>query len=406
MVQLPNDQYMFQYYKFKLYPTPTQVMYFDECIKANDFVYNWALEIEERQYKLYKEGKVEYQFISEYGLITMFTELRSQNPWIASFPVDVGRGAIGNLMLGYNRFFNKEMDNKHPRYKTETYHSNSFHIRADRCYIDHNKVRINGLPKFEMIDLKFDTGISKDVKLYNPVVVRDSLYNFWVCFTSIILKPSILIGIPKTEPIGIDINSRSDSRIVLSNGIKYSDPDGYRKAICNINHTQEELWYYIERRKQFEFKNPGQTLPRSNNELKVLETYRKRYAHLTNITKNFYHTVIKQILMTNPAGVVIEDLNVKAMLRKHYIADDIFHACFGMFKEIMKFECNKYSIPLYKAPKDYQSSNICSRCGYIRDIQGYHKFICPNCGLEIDRDLNAAINLKQLYFGKPVFYTL
>lgn len=396
---------LYKNYKYKLFPTIDQALYFDKCIEISNWVYNWALNIEETQYKLYIEGKSDKSFIREFELDKLLTQLRKEDEWISSIPVTVERGAIRDLLNAYNCYFESHNSKSkfifnHPVYKSESNKSNSFYTRSERFYIDHDRVRINGLPMFEMVYIGFDSGFCKEFRNYeNTRVSKDIFNNFWITF-SIKMEPYVL-QIPQSEPIGIDINARKDSRIVLSNGFRFEEPPELERAINGVRDSRIELSYYIKRRYEFEKQNPGQILPQTANELKVLDKFKKRNAHVSNITKTFYHTAIKQIIMTNPAGIVIEDLNVIGMLQDHYVADDIFHACFGLFKEIMLYECIRYNIPLFLAPPEFKSTKICSNCGFIHEKFTTHQvFICPNCKLRIDRDLNSAINLKQLYFGK------
>ena len=98
----------------------------------------------------------------------------------------------------------------------------------------------------------------------------------------------------------------------------------------------------------------------------------------------------------NPQAMVMEDLQMNDIISNHYIA---IHTAMISFNDIiykMQYKCKKYGIPFYKAPKDFKSSQICSNCGNIKNIHGYHTYICPKCGIRIDRDINAAINLEHI----------
>ena len=101
--------------------------------------------------------------------------------------------------------------------------------------------------------------------------------------------------------------------------------------------------------------------------------------------------------MTNPSGVVMEDLDMNSIKSDHYVAKEIHPYSFGKCGEIMEKKCNKYGIPFKLAPKGYPSSNTCSNCGYIHEAWNNKKFICPNCGYKEDRDINAAKNLANLF---------
>ena len=71
----------------------------------------------------------------------------------------------------------------------------------------------------------------------------------------------------------------------------------------------------------------------------------------------------------------------------------------GIAQKILIEQLNKYNIPIIFAPREFQSSNICSNCGVYKDIKSYKNFYCSNCNISIDRDINAAINLKKWYLS-------
>ena len=129
------------------------------------------------------------------------------------------------------------------------------------------------------------------------------------------------------------------------------------------------------------------------------ERYLKRTKKLTNVVENSIHNITKEIVMTNPKGVVMEDLDVNKMKSKnHFIASEIHDYSFGKCKQIMKEKCNNYNIPFKVAPRDYPSSQLCSNCGHKYDIDRHsRKYKCPVCGHIEDRDINAAKNLANLF---------
>lgn len=393
-IKLLQNEY-FQFYKWKLFPTESQKDYIDKSIEMYDYIYNWAYGIEEENYSKYLIGLAKYKLLSNYTMYNLLSEFRKENDYVGNFNVDTERGAIDTLILAYKYWFNSNMRNNRPKPRTKENTTNSFHTRSDRFHIYNDKVRISGLePRSNTIELKFNSGFTGHEKCFNPTINRDNLNNYWVGFSIVLPKP-VINNFPKTEAIGIDISSRSDARLVLSNGMRFIEHPKYRRALQNISKSDSNLKYYNEKKINTE---------RSRNEIRDLEIYRKRYKYLTNLTLDFYYKAINFIINLNPQGIVIEDLNVVAMLRKHYIADDIFHAQFGTFKELMKYNCNKYGIPLYLAPKEFNSSNICSCCGKLNKDSDNKIFRCNYCGFELDRDLNAAINLKELYYPKSVFY--
>ena len=397
MIILNENQY-FKRHKYKLFPTVEESFYMEQCIGMNNYVYNWALDMEKNQLELYKEGKVEYSFLSEYDLKKLFTIVRSNHPEFKIFPRSIDRGAIRRAVTAFDRYMNHNLPNRYPVYKTEKSRTKSYSLRTDKFYVDHDRVRVDGLGRGNLVYLGFDTGLDRSFTYYNPTVVKDYFNQYWICFSTVDNKP-VLPNI-KTEPIGIDLNARDDARIVLSNGIRFESPKNFRKAIINVNNYHKNKFTpYLNRRAKWEQEHPNEHYELSNSELKMFDIYHKRYARIANLNDYFYNSSIMQIIHTNPEFIVIEDLNVTRMKKVKYIADDIHHAAFRMFREILTTRCIQFNIPLYVVPETFESSKICSNCGYINsNFKDQLIYNCPECGLSIDRDLNAAINIRNYYY--------
>lgn len=102
-------------------------------------------------------------------------------------------------------------------------------------------------------------------------------------------------------------------------------------------------------------------------------------------------------MKNKPFKIVIEDLDISRMLKNKYLSEKISEQNFYKFREILTYKCKLNNIELIIADKFYPSSKTCSRCGHIKqDLKLKDRvFKCPTCGFEIDRDLNAAINLAN-----------
>ena len=100
----------------------------------------------------------------------------------------------------------------------------------------------------------------------------------------------------------------------------------------------------------------------------------------------------------NPSTVVMEHMNNNDILQIPRVAKLTYDAAFYRCRQVMQNKCNKFSIPFILAPKSYPSSQLCSNCGSRYKIGTSKIYKCKYCGLEIDRDLNAALNLKKLAY--------
>ena len=414
----------YQGYRFQIYPTYTQVKFIDKCIELNRFIYNWTIDIQKEHYKLYKEGKTKYALISKYEIEKMFTELRNKNEWLKEVPHNSARNAIFHCLYAYKMFLSGK--GKYPKYKSKKRSKQSFETRADRFYLDRNILRIEGLPKAgpeSVINLKYYTRFrrSNNIKYCNTVISKDNLGQYWVSFS-----------IPKTKlandysnaafrykAIGIDLNVKN--RFVLSTGEIFKAPDTKRleKGIRNIqSKVSRDRKRYKKKGKQLRKQgrisiyfmddngrertnSDYEVVPMSKSSQKRAKKYRKKCKKLSNINRTFHHTITKQIVekYRDTECIVMEDLYVRDMESDHYIAKNTSNIAFREIREMMEYKCNNRNIPIIFADKEYPSSQLCSNCGNRRKIGSEKTYICPVCGLRINRDINAAINLSNYYYN-------
>ena len=122
----------------------------------------------------------------------------------------------------------------------------------------------------------------------------------------------------------------------------------------------------------------------------------KLSTRLANIRNNYLHQTTTSIVKTKPYRVVIEDLNVKGMMKNKHLSDAIRKQGFYEFKRQLEYKCKFRGIELVVADRFYPSSKTCSQCGKVKkDLKLKDRVYKCSCGLSIDRDLNASINLSR-----------
>lgn len=133
-----------------------------------------------------------------------------------------------------------------------------------------------------------------------------------------------------------------------------------------------------------------------NTKGKIKLIYRK----LHFIRLNHIHQTTSYIVKQLPKGVVIEDLNVRGMMKNKHLAKHVQNSMFYEFRRQLGYKCLEYGIQLVIADRFYPSSRACSCCGFIKsDLKLNDRvYKCNSCGLEIDRDLNAAENLANYFY--------
>ena len=238
---------------------------------------------------------------------------------------------------------------------------------------------------------------------YSCLVSKDKQGRYWFSFKTMEPKPLDYYeknNIPEMKTdngiIGIDLNK--SPRFACSDGSMYYAPDVSRKYY-RIKEIQRKMQKDRDRKSELEKTNPEVEVEFSNRAKKRQLKYAKLCGKVANINNNFIHTTTKDIINKHPKLIVMESLSVTEMQKNHYACSnaDIFYTSFYNCKETMKRKCDMYGIKFIQAPRNFPSSQICSCCGHVLKHNSSKDRIyrCSACNYEINRDLNAAVNLKN-----------
>ena len=386
----------------KLYPTPPQKDFIDRCIEGYRITYNWALSCEQNNFELYNAGLAQYKFLTYYILEDMYMYFRDRTPILQTVPTHSMNNAIKDVIRGYELFF-KGVNTRPPKYyKDSSFTSFSSYkpiSAVPNFYFEDNYLKIEGIAKYgatkgnfkygEMIETSYHTHTTKNdkIKYTYPVIFRNN-YTGEYTLQYMALKQKLgdtLADVPVSDPIGVDVNRQK--LYACSNGI----------IIPFVDTSREERHLSELDREMLRDRNKYQDQPLSKSQMYKLEKRRKLYVHVGNIHRNNCYNGSLQIIRCNPEAIILETLDLQSMMQKSYVADDLQFHPLGISQRILAEQAFKYDIPVYHAPLNFHSSNICSRCGSYKDIKSNKLFRCDNCGLVLDRDINAAINLKNWY---------
>lgn len=368
-----------------LYPTYEQSIFIDKCIEGYRRTYNWSLQMEYDQYDLYMSGNSDRQFLSFIDLQNIFKSYRLTDELLSELPSHSMINAVRDMIKGYELFFNHKNLNNKPKFKTNYSSIVSYKPRSEKesFYFKENYIRIEGLKYQEMIKTAYYPEY-QNIKYIDPIIFKNLRTGKYTLNFKIQL-PKIYIPLNK-ECIGVDVNKYY--MYACSNGIMIESPDLSRelKHLSDIDRNIAENRIRLKETNQI-----------SNTFQYKLEKRRKIYQHISNIYRNIAYNGSIQIINCNPVAMILEDLDIKSIMSHSYIADDLQFYPLGISQQILAEQSFKYNIPVFYAPKDYQSSNICSFCGEYKNIKDYDYFVCPKCGSRIQRDLNAAINLQKWF---------
>lgn len=389
----------FKGYKIKLYPTETQKVFLNRQIELFRWVYNWVIEKESSQYMKFKNGEATKGFLGILDLFSLLKEEREKIDWLGEIPTHTAKEAIRNALNAFNKFFKKVC--RYPKYKSKKTAKKSFQVRNEpnAFYFDGEYVRISGLPFGDKILCKHhDIPTGENIRYYRCTITFDG-YNYWLSLnvekdTSNLYMSNEATGCEE-ESIGIDVGFRKLAQ--LSNGKIYYHPDVH--VLVKRKQRQQRRLAKM-RNKRAKLAKQARTklddVPISNNEKKLHYEYYKTRNRINNIHHSNYHKITTEIANMYPKRIVIEDLNLKGLRsKKNKRRSGMFRTPLYLFREFIIYKCKDRNIELVLADRYFPSTKLCSNCGSKYNIGGDKIYRCPYCNFEIDRDLNAAINLSR-----------
>jgi len=365
--------------KIRLYPNKTQEDYISNLLGSYRFVYNQCLNLKKSKYLEDKSNLG----LKELG--NFFHQDLTKNPeynWLQEHNTKVLKQSIMNLMESYKRFFIN--GNGFPKFKSKHDNNQSCRfpleaISKKNIYSDYKITLTSDLKKvkFKCSDkyCNYLTNFKENIKSSTLTKTKSGKY-----FLSILIDLPIGKELPKSENIiGIDLGIKDF--VITSEG----------EIFENIK---------IKRNNQKKLKRLNKSLSRKINGSKNKEKCRIKLAKfnekLNNIKENYLHQVSNQLLNENQV-IVMEDLNVKGMMKNHKLARSIQELSLYKFKTMLIYKSSWYGRDLVQIDRWFPSSKLCHCCGYKKDdlTLNDRTFKCPKCNVLIDRDYNAAINIRN-----------
>ena len=363
--------------KVRLKPTKAQELVMWKSVGTARWVYNWMLA---RQQENYKQRN---KFISDNDLRKEITEMKQLDEfkWLYDVSNNVAKQAVKDACNAYTNFFQGKAES--PRFKSRKRSRLSFYNDTEKLKVKPNKrvliEKVGWMQTAEQIPFV--------VKYCNPRVSFDGKY--W--YLSVGIEQAFEKEKLTDEIIGIDLGITTLA--VCSNGNK----------VKNINKTKEVR--KIEKRlrrlqrsvsHKYEINKEGNRYAKTSNCIKIEKQIQHLHRRLANIRTNHIHQATNAIAKTKPCKVVMEDLNVKGMMKNRHLSKAIQQQKFKEFSRQMKYKCEKYGIEFMEVDRFFPSSQKCFSCDEIKkDLKLKDRVYTCKCGFKMDRDLNAALNLQK-----------
>ena len=380
---------MIKSYKVRIEPNNKQHARMMQFAGAARFAYNWALEQQDKNHEA--GGK----FLSDCTLRKQFTQYKQTNHWLYDISNAVTAQAINDACLAYLRFFKKQAN--FPKFKSRKRSKTSFFQDSWKIMFTSTHVKIAKITtkttrnkqKLNWVKLSEKNRIPFVDTYLNPRVTFDGLH--WYVSVGV-EHPDDSVRVPANGGIGIDLGIKELA--VCSDGHTYGNINKTDK-VKRLEKQKRRIQRQISR-KYLRNKQGNEYVKTKNIEKAELKLLKKTHK-ITNIRNNYIHKVTTDIVKREPSFIVLEDLNVSGMLKNKHLSKSVQEQCLYTFRQILTYKAERAGIKLVIADRFYPSSKTCSHCGTIKsDLKLSDRvFKCNSCGLEIDRDLNASLNLYR-----------
>ena len=351
-------------FKFRIYPNNEQKILINKTFGCVRFVYNRMLGDKIEHYEQTHERlkntpagyKQEFEWLKEVDSLALCNAQLNLNRAFSNFYRD--------KKVGFPKFKSKKSNRKN--YTTNLVNKN---IRLAKGYIT--------LPKLKEVKIKQHRTVPDDYRLKSVTVSCTPTGKY---YASILYEYDLYIETiePKTF-LGLDYSMKE--LYISSDGISAEYPRYYREALKRLKKEQRKLSKCIKGSSN-----------RNKQRIKVAKLHEK----VTNQRKDFLHKLSRQTANAADA-VCIEDLDMKGMSQSLNFGKSVHDNGFGKFVSMLEYKLNEQGKELIKVGKWFPSSKKCSNCGVLKKTLTLSEriYYCENCGLTIDRDLNASYNIRN-----------
>ena len=372
---------MYKRLNIRLYPTKEQEVLMNKHIGAMRFIWNWGLSIENRT-KKEKGFRNGYAYLSK-----QLTILKNTNGY--NWLYEVSNATLKESLRDLNKAFKeyKKGNRSHPKFKSKKKDRLSFYSRYEKIKFTDNTVNLEKIGKVKYKS-SYGIDLSKVSKFSNPRVIYNG--RCWVLTVGMEVE-SEAVELNKFLSIGVDLGVK---KLAVTNiGLEF-DNINKSKKVKDIKSKLKRLQRQCSRK--YEMNREGVRYQKTSNIRKLELKIKKLHSKLSNIRLNYIHQTTNSIVKTKPYRVVMEDLNIRGMLKNKHLSKSIREQCLYTFVNQMEYKCEKYGVEFIQVPRFYPSSKLCSNCGELKKglKLSDRQYEC-SCGLSIDRDRNASINLSQ-----------
>jgi putative transposase len=407
--------------KIMLLPNNRQATKLHQTADASRYSYNWTVAL---QMKTFEETGT---YLSDSECRKLFTQHKKENQWLYNTSNNAAKQAIKDCCNAFWRFISEKKKSKytpyskkqiqkaakynwklsrydmqwHPKFKKKSKAEPKFYVDTAKIQFSgthvklenianskrKNRARINWIKLAEKERVPF----GKNVMYTNPRVTYDGIH--WWISVGIECEAKVQ-SLHSLGSLGIGIDAGIKDLAITSNGYTAQNINKTVK-VKKMKQKQRRLQRSISRK--YNKNKKGESYCKTSNIIKSEKQLLKVNQRLTGIRHNHVHQTTSEIVKTKPSFIVCEDLNVTGMMKNKHLSKAVQEQCLAELTRQIEYKCNWNGIKYMEANRYFPSSKTCSCCGNVKsDLKlSDRTYLCEECGLVIDRDLNAAINLKK-----------
>ena len=377
---------MLKSFKTEINPTEEQKVKIRKTIGTCRYIYNFYLA---HNKELHDNGE---KFMSGKSFsVWLNNEYLPKNPdklWIKEVNSKSVKRSIENGCIAFTRFFKHQ--SAFPNFKKKGKSDVKMYFVKNNpkdCRCERHRINIPSLG-WVRIKEKGYIPTTKDGYVIKSGTVSIKAGRYYV---SVLVEiPDMLIDSSNNDGIGIDLGLKNFA--IVSNGKTYKNINKsarLKKLEKQLRREQKCL------SRKYEYLKKGESTQRVNiqkQKLKVQKLYHRR----DNIHTDYINKIIAEIVKTKPSYITIEDLNVSGMMKNRHLSKAVASQKFYEFRTKLKSKCDDNNIELRVVDRFYPSSKLCHCCGSIKkDLKLSDRIYRCDCSYVADRDLNAALNLKD-----------
>ena len=373
-------------FKTEINPTEEQKARIRRTIGTCRYVYNFYLG---HNKALHDNGE-KFMTGKDFSL-WLNNEYIPNNPdktWISEVYSKAVKKSIEDGCTAFTRFFKHQSD--FPKFKKKGKSDVKMYFVRNNpkdCQCERHRLKI---PTLGWVRIKEKGYIptTKDGYMIKSGTVSVKAGRFYV---SVLVEiPDVNIDNNSNEGIGIDLGLKDFA--IVSNGKTYRNINksaGLKKLEKQLIREQRSL------SRKYENLKKGESTQRANIQKQKLKV-QKLHHKMDNIRTDYINKTIAEIVKTKPSYITIEDLNVKGMMKNRCLSKAVASQKFYEFRTRLKAKCDENGIELRVADRFYPSSKTCHHCGSVKkNLKLSDRIYRCECGYVVDRDLNAALNLKD-----------